>query len=215
MGLQPNRLIVLESQGWSRIDDVTRTAFTRVLDALEGMGIALVGRSDDRAVEALEQAIGDAEALCGDITAWENHWSYRYLIEDNPDRVSERMKRTVARAEAMSNADYQTRLAEREIAQLRFRQVRSVGDAVLMLSSPGVAPPWSGDAPGQPLAPRPTGDAVFNCPSSMLFAPAVTVPMIAIGGLPLGVQLMGLPQHDAWVTAIARWLAEEVTPVVV
>ncbi|MGP1614807.1 MAG: hypothetical protein ACTS5Y_07105, partial [Pollutimonas bauzanensis] len=30
-----------------------------------------------------------------------------------------------------------------------------------------------GDVPGQPLAPRPTGDFVFNAPSSLLFAPVV------------------------------------------
>jgi len=89
-----------------------------------------------------------------------------------------------------------------------------VGDAVVMLSSPGVAPPWPGDVPGEPLAPRPTGDAVFNYPSSLLFAPAVTVPLMAIGGLPFGVQVMGQPQQDAWVTSIARWLAENVAPVV-
>ncbi len=212
---KPQRLIVIESQGWSRIDDVTRGAFVQLLDTLGGMGISVVSRSDDRAVEALEQAIAEAESLCSDITAWENHWSYRYLIEDDPERVSERMKRTVARAEAMTNVDYQARLAEREVAQLCYRQTRAVGDAVVMLSSPGVAPPWSGDAPGEPLAPRPTGDAVFNYPSSLLFAPAVTVPIMAIDGLPLGVQVMGQPHQDAWVTSIARWLADNVTPVVV
>ena len=34
----------------------------------------------------------------------------------------------------------------------------------------------------QPLAPRPTGDPVFNYPSSMLFAPAVTMPIMAVQG---------------------------------
>jgi hypothetical protein len=36
------------------------------------------------------------------------------------------------------------------------------------------------DAPGQPLATRPTGDFVFNAPSSMLFAPVVTVPLLSV-----------------------------------
>jgi Asp-tRNA(Asn)/Glu-tRNA(Gln) amidotransferase A subunit family amidase len=39
---------------------------------------------------------------------------------------------------------------------------------------------------------------VFNAPSSMLFAPAVTVPLMAVG-----VQVMGQHQQDARVTPLA------------
>ena len=62
---------------------------------------------------------------------------------------------------------------------------------------------------------RPTGDAIFNYPSSMLFAPVVTVPMLAVGGMPVGVQLMGQMHEDARMTAIGRWLAGALEPVVV
>ena len=84
-----------------------------------------------------------------------------------------------------------------------------------MLSSPGPAPVWTGDVPGQPVNPRPTGDITFNAPSSALFAPAVTMPLLAVGGLPLGVQLVGQQGQDAEMTALARWLLDEVRPVVV
>jgi Asp-tRNA(Asn)/Glu-tRNA(Gln) amidotransferase A subunit family amidase len=83
-----------------------------------------------------------------------------------------------------------------------------------MLSCPGPAPLWPGDVKGKPLAPRPTGDFVFNAPSSMLFAPAVTVPLMSVGGLPVGVQVMGQQHEDARMTGVARWLLGEVTPVV-
>ena len=82
----------------------------------------------------------------------------------------------------------------------------ALGDAVISLSSPGPAPVWEGDKPGQPLAPRPTGDSVMNTPSSMLFAPVVTVPLLAVGGLPLGVQLLGQQHQDARMVALARWM---------
>ncbi len=93
--------------------------------------------------------------------------------------------------------------------------VANVADAAITLSCPGPAPLWSGDQPGKPLAPRPTGDAVFNYPSSMLFAPCVTVPLMAVGGMPVGVQLMGQQWQDERITALARWLAGAVGPVVV
>jgi len=90
-----------------------------------------------------------------------------------------------------------------------------LADAIITLSCPGPAPLWSGDVPGQPLAARPTGDFVFNAPSSMLFAPAVTMPLLAVGGLPVGVQLMGQQHGDARVTAMARWMLDTVAPVCV
>jgi Asp-tRNA(Asn)/Glu-tRNA(Gln) amidotransferase A subunit family amidase len=210
---QPERLIVIESQGWSRIDDQTRGAFEQVVERVGGQQVQIVRRADDRTVEAFEQAIADAEELCSAITSWENHFSYRYLLQDDPHGVSQRMQATLARAEAMTVADYQDRLREREQAQLRFAQTRQAGDAMLMLSSAGAAPPWSGDKDGEPLVARPTGDAVFNCPSSMLFASAVTVPLMAIDGLPAGVQLVAWPGEDAAVTAFAQWMLQAVSPV--
>jgi Asp-tRNA(Asn)/Glu-tRNA(Gln) amidotransferase A subunit family amidase len=49
----------------------------------------------------------------------------------------------------------------------------------------------------------------------MLFAPAVTVPLISVSDMPVGVQLMGQQHDDARITALARWLLEMVPPVVV
>jgi len=49
----------------------------------------------------------------------------------------------------------------------------------------------------------------------MLFAPSVTIPLMSVGGMPVGTQVMGQPSHDARVTAIARWLLGVISPVVV
>ena len=93
-------------------------------------------------------------------------------------------------------------------------RIAPLADAAITLACPGPAPLWPGDTPGQPLAPRPTGDAVFNYPSSMLFAPVVTVPLMSVGGLPVGVQLIGQQNEDARVTALARWMRDSIAPVV-
>ena len=115
----------------------------------------------------------------------------------------------------MTPDDYRAALMDRAMAQLRHAALAPLADAIITLSCPGPAPLWSGDVPGQPLASRPTGDFVFNAPSSMLFAPAVTMPLLAVGGLPVGVQLMGQQHEDARVTAMARWMLEAITPVCV
>ena len=97
--------------------------------------------------------------------------------------------------------------------RLHHAAIAPVADAILMLACPGPAPLFPNDVPGQPLAPRPTGDAVFNYPSSMLGAPALTMPLLSVNGLPVGVQLVGQPGQDARMTALGRWCLENIQPV--
>ena len=89
----------------------------------------------------------------------------------------------------------------------RQKAISQLGDALISLSSPGPAPIYDDSQP------RPTGDAIFNYASSTLGAPAVTVPLIGVSGMPVGVQIMGQLHADARVTAVARWIAASVAPV--
>jgi Asp-tRNA(Asn)/Glu-tRNA(Gln) amidotransferase A subunit family amidase len=213
--VQPTRLIVLETEGWTMLDDLSKAGFVQLLESLQHAGVTLLRRSAHPWIEALEKAIGNASAICNAITSWENRWAQRNLVDEHPDGVSQRAKHTLARAEAMSPENYHAALLEREAAQLCHARLAPLADAVLMLSCPGPAPLWPGDVPGEPLAPHPTGNAVFNYPSSMLFAPAVTMPLMSVSGMPVGVQLMGQQHDDARITALARWLLGMVPPVVV
>jgi Asp-tRNA(Asn)/Glu-tRNA(Gln) amidotransferase A subunit family amidase len=212
---KPQRLMVLETEGFARLDEPTKQAFAQLLESIARAGITLLTRRTSGEVEALERAIANGTAVASGITGWENRWSTRNLVDQFPDGVSERAKATLAKAEAMSVADYRALLLEREHAQLTHARMAGVADAAITLSCPGPAPLWGGDESGKPLAPRPTGDAVFNYPSSMLFAPAVTVPLLGVSGMPVGVQLMGQQQQDERITGLARWLVENVSPVVV
>jgi len=200
---KPERLIVLETAGWERTDEATRSGFERLLRELEGAGIQLLTRAAHPLVERLETALVNAAAVATAITQWENRWWQRELVNSQPEGVSARAKAVLARAEAMTLGDYRAALLEREAAQLSHARVAHLADAIIALSCPGPAPAWSNAT----TTPRPTGDPVFNYPSSLLFAPAVTVPQLSVRGLPVGVQLMGPMHFDARVTAIARWLS--------
>jgi Asp-tRNA(Asn)/Glu-tRNA(Gln) amidotransferase A subunit family amidase len=213
--IKPQRLMVLETEGFARLDEPSKAAFAQLLEQIERAGVTLLTRRTSAEVETMERAIGNATAIASGITGWENRWGTRNLVDQHPDGVSARAKAVLAKAEAMSLTDYRALLLERELAQVTHASVANVADAAITLSCPGPAPLWSGDQPGKPLAPRPTGDAVFNYPSSMLFAPCVTVPLMAVGGMPVGVQLMGQQWQDERITALARWLAGAVGPVVV
>jgi Asp-tRNA(Asn)/Glu-tRNA(Gln) amidotransferase A subunit family amidase len=210
---KPGRLIVLETAGWSRIDDKSREAFERWTEGLAAQGVELLRRKDCRQVETLEHAIADGERIAGSITGWENRWYQRNIVNEKGGGLSARAMTTLERAEQMTPADYEALLLERDAAQHVHRSMAPLADAAITLSCPGPAPVWSGDVEGQPLLRRPTGDAIFNYPSSMLFAPVVTIPALAVGGLPVGVQVIGQQHEDARMTAIARWMSENIEPV--
>ena len=211
---KPERLIVLETEGWAALDAASKSAFESLLENLRRAGVTLLRRGDHAWIEALEKSIADGSDLCNSITRWENRWYQSNLVEQHPDGVSARAKAVVKKAEAMGPEDYRALLLRRASALQCHVAVAPLADAAITLSCPGPAPVWSGDVPGQPLAPRPTGDFVFNAGSSMLFAPAITIPLMSVGGLPVGVQLLGQQHEDARVTAMARWMLEAVPPVV-
>jgi Asp-tRNA(Asn)/Glu-tRNA(Gln) amidotransferase A subunit family amidase len=211
--VKPQCLIVLESEGWAALDGASKNAFEALMESVARAGVTLIRRKDHAWIEAFEQSIADSNHVCNAITAWENRWYQAALIEHHPDGVSERLKATVRRAQAMTPEDYRALLHRRACAQQSHQALAPLADAVIMLSCPGVAPIWAGDKPGEPLAPRPTGDSVFNTPSSMLQAPAVTLPLMSVGGMPLGAQLMGQQHEDARITSLARWMMRHIAPV--
>jgi len=212
--IKPERLIVLETQGAAELDGASGAAFENLLANIRRAGIELLRRTDHPWIEALEQAVADANRIGGMITAWENRWFIRNLVNLHPEGVSTRTQNILRSAETLTPDDYRVMLMDRTIAQQRHAALAQMADAVILPSCPGPAPLWSGDIPGQPIAPRPTGSSVFNMPSSMLFAPCVTMPLMSVGGMPMGAQLMGQQHQDARMTGYARWLLDSIEPVV-
>lgn len=212
---RPTRLLVLEGDGWKILDDASKSAFETLLTKLGDAGIEILRRDDNSAFKDLESAVEGAGDICSSITSWENRWAQRNLVNESPNGISERAKATLAKAEAMSPDDYRAALRGRARAQLHHSSVSPFADAIISLSCPGPAPLHPIDEPGKPLAPRPTGDAIFNYPSSMLFAPAVTMPLLGVNDLPVGVQVIGQQGEDARMTGIARWILDTIEPVAV
>lgn len=212
--VKPERLVVLETAGWEVTDSASRSGFEEICTHLEAAGIELLRRRNNAIVEELEQAIADASQICSVITFWENRWGWRNLVDQYAEGISDRTKAMLERAEATSLTDYRGALLKREIAQAAHRALANLADATVTLSCPGPAPVWQGDPPNQPLERFATGNPIFNYPSSMLFAPAVTMPLMRVDGLPVGVQFFGQQQEDARMTAFARWALGAISPVV-
>jgi Asp-tRNA(Asn)/Glu-tRNA(Gln) amidotransferase A subunit family amidase len=52
------------------------------------------------------------------------------------------------------------------------------------------------------------GDPVYSDVPSNTLSPAFALPLLQIDGLPLGVQLIGLPDRDYELARHSRWLSE-------
>ncbi|MDV3129897.1 amidase [Mycobacterium sp. 21AC1] len=213
MAARPYSVGVMQTEGWNGVDAATRTAFDLVLAQLDRLGCPVLRRDNCSALDAFEDTLVGARDVALSITAWENHWRLRGVVAANPDGVSTRSKQTLRVADELGVDGYARLIARRSHIRLQHCALSGEAEVLISLGAPGPAPVWAGDIEGQPLAQWPTGDPVFNAPSSLLGAPVVTVPLMWVDGLPVGLQVMGQQGSDARVTAIAQWFADNMDPI--
>ncbi|KWT97957.1 MULTISPECIES: amidase [unclassified Variovorax] len=212
---QPSRLIVMEGEGWPLVDDRARKAFETFTDQLEEMGVRILRRRDSPLIEAFERAISQASALSRDISAFEMRWSLENLVERHPGEISESLMGRLELARKMTLDEYRSFLTARESMQRSHMALGGMADALISLSSLGPAPLMGDIAGSDPGIPHATGNPIMNTPSSALWAPTITLPMLAVAGMPVGVQLIGQQHQDARVARLARWLRDQARPVLV
>src|SRR3979411_2226136 len=87
--IKPDRLIVLETEGWAEVDASTKAGFANWLGQLKAPGLTLIPRADHPFVEALEQAIANGRAVCNGVTSWENRWYQRGMLDAAPDGIGD------------------------------------------------------------------------------------------------------------------------------
>lgn len=201
--IKPKRLAVFESEGWSRLDDASREAFERALGAIAAQGVEIVRRSQSQKLEALERAIADCTALSMRLNAWEQRWSLANIAEQHMDTLGPSLRESLELGRGLTLEDFRASLREREAARATLAALAPECDALISLAACGPAP-LIDDIKGTAF---PTGDVSFSCVSSLLGAPSVTTPVLAVNGMPLGIQVMGQHHDDAKVTGIACWLA--------
>jgi len=117
------------------------------------------------------------------------------LIEASPEKASPTLRDYVRGGAAISRADYDAALKERQRLIASFADWASSYDAI-------VTPPTTGEA----STPETTGDPRFCTRWTLTGAPAVTIPTgLGPNGLPLGLQLVGAPGADRRTLRTAAW----------
>ena len=200
---KPKRLALLETTGWMVAQPAARAAFEAALGKIRAAGVELVGRQGHGGIAALETVLERATDISRQINGWESIWPLNTYRAKDASKVSEIMLARLAEAEAMTLDGYRALLAERERVRAEYAKLAADFEAVVMLSAPGPAPVGLGS----------TGNPVFNVPATLLGAPAVTLPVLSVEGLPLGFQAVGYADGDAALFSAAAWLRDLLAPV--
>lgn len=211
-GKQPSSVIVMETPGWAITDQKTIEAFELVLQQMRDQGVSVLRRADHPFIEEFERLLAEYTPATGFILAYENRWNLENLVRIFPTQLSKSTLAQLERGRQMSIEDYRVALMKRERLQAQFARLMRIGDAMISLTSPGPATPIKSDG-DQRLTPLPTGNPVFNTPTSMLLVPVVAVPFLAVDGMPVGIQLFGSPHKDYDMTAYAQWMVDNLSPI--
>ena len=183
------RLAFFRSPAWSEAEPAAR-------GAIEAFAAAL----GDRVSEVKIPEMDDIVAHHANVMGAENSAYYGPLLARHPEGVSKRLADRLAVSAKVSGGDYVRSLNARETAYAGLARVLDGHSAILTLASCGPAP----------VTLESTGNAIFNGMWTLLGVPCISLPLMTVGGLPCGVQLVGKRRDEGRLLAVARWLEETV-----
>jgi Asp-tRNA(Asn)/Glu-tRNA(Gln) amidotransferase A subunit family amidase len=124
--------------------------------------------------------------------------NYGPIADANADRVSAKLKEIIAEGRTFTAADIAAAKAEAEPLYEELGPVLGYYDAILTPAAPGVALKGLGA----------TGSPMFNALWTYLGMPCISLPLLSIGGLPLGVQFVGGRGRDGDLLRAAKWMMQ-------
>jgi Asp-tRNA(Asn)/Glu-tRNA(Gln) amidotransferase A subunit family amidase len=193
----PRRVAFLETAGWTAASSDAKDAIADALARLRSAKIEVLTRQSNAKVAAVEASIAQARALSMRINAWEWRWPLNTYRNRDASKLSRAMLDRLAEAEAMSLDDYRRDLVQRDKDRALHADLAAECEACISLSAPSAAP----------MGLDSTGDPNCTVHTSYLGIPAVSLPVLADQGLPLGLQVAGFINGDAAAFAAATALA--------
>jgi Asp-tRNA(Asn)/Glu-tRNA(Gln) amidotransferase A subunit family amidase len=190
---KPRRIAFLETAGWAAASAGAKQAMADALARIKTAGIEVLTPQTNAKVAAAEAAIAQARPLSMRINGWESRWPLNTYRERDASKVSQVMLARLAEAEAMSLGDYRNDLAQRDKARTVYAELAADCDTCVSLAAPAAAP----------MGLESTGDPTCTVHASLLGIPAISLPVLADEGLPLGLQVTGFVNGDAEAFAAA------------
>jgi Asp-tRNA(Asn)/Glu-tRNA(Gln) amidotransferase A subunit family amidase len=183
----PRRVGFLETAGFAAASSDAKAAMADALARLKAAGIEVLTRYSHAKLAAVEEAIGQARPLSMRINGWESRWPLNTYRARDASKLSRVMLERLAEAEAMSLDDYRKDLMQRARTRALYAELAAECDVCVSLSAPAAAP----------IGLESTGDPSCTVHASLLGIPAISLPVLADEGLPLGLQVSGFVDADA------------------
>lgn len=196
---KPKKLVRLHTRGWTEIDHETAAQFESLLDMLRRAGVTITDRNTDPRIAQLEETLESHVSGSLDIVAYEMKWPFEDYVARFGRKIGTRIHGLIKRAGELSPADYENLLALRDAMRVLWRDALGDADAYVTLSSSGPA------IAGLDY----TGSRTFLIYGSWLGLPAFSLPLMHAGGLPFGLQLIGVPGGDGRLAATAGWITAQ------
>ena len=178
------RLLAIRTRGFEQIDENVRALFAAF--PTSGSQPISIDGFDSPPARAVDAMIMTADELLYDIMCFEMQWPYGDYRKNFKDDLSDNIQRMVELGARMSADDYAELLARRDRMRAAITDLLRSYDGAVTLSASGVAPRGLDY----------TGSRSFAIPWSLMGGPSLSVPMLAVDGLPIGVQLMTLWGRD-------------------
>lgn len=198
--VHPRKLIRLHTSGWaSEVDASTRLAFDAFAESLSAAGVEITDRQLDSRAAKIEEMLDDSfSERSVEITAYEMRWPYEQYLARHGNLIEKRVRERMAQARAMEPARYTRLLQEKYQIKQSVMELMTDCDGLLTLSSSGPAA----------VGLQHSGSRTFLTHATFLGMPAFSLPLLAVDGLPLGVQVIGKPHRDGHLCAMASWLMQ-------
>jgi len=191
---KPRRLAVLETAGWNSASAGAKAELDECVKRLKSAGIEIRTRHNDDKVAALETDLVNAAELSHRCNGFETRWFFRAMRDRDATKLSRNIMERSQKYEDLTLAEHRADLKERTRVRSVHAELAADCDAAIALAAPSGAPEGIGF----------TGNPEFAVPASLLGVPALS--LFAVGGMPLGLQVIGYFDRDAEAFAIASWL---------
>jgi Asp-tRNA(Asn)/Glu-tRNA(Gln) amidotransferase A subunit family amidase len=197
---RPKRLVRLHLSAWNEVEEPHRAIFDGEIERLAALGVEIVDRGSHPLVRELEDALDRDVAVSLDMVAWEMRFPFRGYVERFGDRIGDRIRGLLARADDMRPGDYEAALAKQGAARALVTDTfaRLDADAFVLPAASGPAPKGLTN----------TGSRAHLVYWSWLGFPALSLPVMTADGMPWGMQIAQVAQGDRRLCALARWILE-------
>ena len=192
---KPKRLVRLDTPGWQITSDDIKAVYEDYLRSLAQAGVEIIGRNDDSEIEEYEKHLVELRDVMSLVLTYEGRYPLAMFADRKWDLLSERVQERVVAGRKLTPEDYAKALEWCISFRVRHAALRERTDGFITLNQIDPAPLG-----------MPVGDVVYGEASSIHGSPALNLPLLAIDGMPLGIQLLGFYREDYKIVANAHWL---------